>query len=293
MFSNNLPYWLLSEPHREKTPQIFMSLPYILDDYDVESFLRVASDFGDDRFGYLVTPNVDHLIRYHDDSAFRALYADADYVLLDSQFLSHIFRITKGIRVPVCTGSDLTAQLFDRVIAPNDPIVLIGCSHEQASLLATRYGLTALSHFNPPMGFIYDPQEVEACVRFVEAHSPFRFCFFAVGAPQQELLAQMLKSRGVVRGLGLCIGASINFLTGTERRAPRGLQRIGMEWLFRLLNNPGRLAKRYLVRGPRVFTLLHLTNVLVRPRAVPVPATPWTGGAVIRPQDNPTSGQVA
>ena len=243
-----------------------MSLPYLLDDYDVDGFLRVAAGFGEERFAYLVTPNVDHLIRFHDDPTFRALYADASYVLLDSRFLTHIFRVTKGIAVRVCTGSDLTAGLFARVIAPADPIVLIGASSEQARALADRYGLTALRHYNPPMGFIRDPEAVAECVRFIESQSPFRFCFLAVGAPQQEALAQILKSRGIARGLALCIGASVNFLTGVERRAPLWMQRLGMEWLFRLALDPARLARRYLVRGPRVFSLLGQTDIRVRPR---------------------------
>lgn len=243
-----------------------MPLQYILDDYDVDGFLRVAGAFGMDRFGYVVTPNVDHLIRFHDDPAFRALYADAAYVLLDSRFLSYVFRIAKAIRVRVCTGSDLTAQLFARVIAPDDRIVLIGGDSEQARKLVDRYGLKALSHLNPPMGFIRDPAEVERCVKFVEAASPFKFCFLAVGAPQQEVLAQTLKARGVAKGMALCIGASINFLTGVERRAPQWMQRSGMEWLYRLANDPSRLARRYLIRGPRVFALVPSTDVHVRPR---------------------------
>lgn len=249
-----------------------MTLPFILDDYDVEGFLPVVAGFGTDRFDYVVTPNVDHLIRFHDDPEFRSLYADAGYVLLDSQFLSKLLRTVQGIKVRVCTGSDLTAQLLARVVAPADRIVLIGCTDEQAGSLAQRYGLTGLRHFNPPMGFIRDPQQVEACVRFVESQSPFRFCLLAVGAPQQEILAQALKSRGIARGMGLCVGASVNFLTGAERRAPRWLQRHGMEWMFRLANDPYRLAKRYLVRGPRVFSLLRSTDVQVRPRPVLAPA---------------------
>jgi exopolysaccharide biosynthesis WecB/TagA/CpsF family protein len=260
-----------------------MTLPFILDDYDLEGFLPVAAAFGRERFGYVVTPNVDHLIRYHDDPVFRALYADATYVLLDGRFLSGVLRFLDGIRVRVCTGSDLTAQLFARIIAPDDRIVLIGSTSEQARLLAERYGLTGLCHYNPPMGFIRDAREVEACVRFVEAHSPFRFCFLAVGAPQQEILAQALKSRGVARGMGLCIGGSVNFLTGVERRAPRWIQRAGMEWLFRLMNNPYRLAKRYLLRGPRVFSLLRLTDVQVRSRPGHLPAA-TTGGRTPSPE---------
>jgi exopolysaccharide biosynthesis WecB/TagA/CpsF family protein len=244
-----------------------MSLHYELDDYDLDDFLAVASTFGADRFGYVVTPNVDHLIRYHDDPKVQEQYANASYVLLDSRFLSYIFRAAKRIRVRVCTGSDLTAQLFSRVIAPEDSIVLIGGSDEQARLLTQKYGLRSLHHYNPPMGFIRDASQVEACLDFVESHSPFRFCFLAVGAPQQEILAQLLKKRRAARGLALCIGASINFMTGKERRAPRWMQQLGLEWMYRLGSDPRRLAGRYLVRGPRVFSLLRQTEVVVRSAA--------------------------
>jgi hypothetical protein len=76
----------------------------------------------------------------------------------------------------------------------------------------------------------------------------------------------MLKSRGVARGLALCIGASINFLTGDERRAPVWMHRCGVEWLYRLIQAPGRMTQRYLVRGPRVFGLLRHAMIGVRKR---------------------------
>jgi exopolysaccharide biosynthesis WecB/TagA/CpsF family protein len=253
-----------------------MSLSYVLDDYDLDSFLSIARCFTRDRYGYVVTPNVDHLIRFHDDPAFRGLYADADFILLDSRFLSHIFKFFKKRRIGVCTGSDLTARLFERVIDSNDQIVLIGGSDSQARTLTERYKINGLKHHNPPMNFVNSPADVEACLQFVEANSPFRFCFFAVGAPQQELLAQRLKKRGKARGMALCVGASINFLTGEEKRAPMWMQKIGFEWLFRLLNDPKRLAKRYLLRGPRVFSLLWATKVLVRSKPVARIATVMT-----------------
>jgi exopolysaccharide biosynthesis WecB/TagA/CpsF family protein len=236
------------------------------DPYDVDGFVEVAADFGQEAYGYAVTPNADHLIRLHEDASFRELYAAASYILLDSRFLSHLLRLTRGIRLPVCTGSDLTARLISDVVASDDTLVLIGCSGAQASRLAARFGLRRLAHFNPPMGFIRDPQSVEECLAFIEAHSPFRFCLLAVGAPQQEAVAQMLKSRGVARGLALCIGASINFLTGDERRAPVWMQRCGVEWLYRLIQAPGRMTQRYLVRGPRVFGLLRHAMIGVRKR---------------------------
>ena len=235
-----------------------------LDNYDLKSFTKVAARFGQNRFGYVVTPNADHLIRLHREPSFRALYADAAYILLDSRFISQLLRFTRRLRLPVCTGSDLTAKLFNDVIAPDDRLVLIGGSNQQAARLSERYGLQQLVHFNPPMGFIRNPIEVEDCLQFVEAHSPFRYCLLAVGAPQQEAIAQRLKARGVARGMALCIGASINFLTGEERRAPLWMQCCGMEWLYRLLQAPGRMAQRYLVRGPQLFGLLRRTDIVLR-----------------------------
>jgi exopolysaccharide biosynthesis WecB/TagA/CpsF family protein len=244
-----------------------------LDDYDVESFVASAKEFGQSSYGFAVTPNVDHLIRLHQDPRFRELYAAARYVLLDSRFLANVLRLVTGRRLPVCTGSDLTAKLLADVAGSGDRIVVIGGSERQMSALETRYGLRNLVQYSPPMGFIRDPKAVEACLSFVEAHSPFRFCLLAVGAPQQEILAERLQARGVARGLALCVGASIDFVTGTQRRAPQWLQHAGGEWLFRLGQNPARLATRYLVRGPRVFGLLRKTTFVVRARAA-APAPP-------------------
>jgi exopolysaccharide biosynthesis WecB/TagA/CpsF family protein len=234
----------------------FAATPIAIDDLDVREFVALAARFDTQRYAFVVTPNVDHLIRYYDDATFRALYDEAAYVLLDSRFLSRLLKMTRGMELRPCPGSDVTEGLFSEVIASDDIVVLIGGSAAQACQLAQRYRLQRLRHFNPPMGFARDPEAIEACLGFIEAQSPFRFCFLAVGCPQQELLAQQLKARGRARGLALCIGASINFLTGIERRAPRWMQSAGLEWLYRVARDPGRLARRYLVRGPRIFALL-------------------------------------
>lgn len=242
-----------------------MNLIHHLHDFDVSTFVQVANGFGQQRFGYVVTPNVDHMIRYHDDAKFRALYADAEYVLLDSRFMSYLLRAVKGLRIKVCPGSDLTAHLIKNEVRPDDQIVLIGCPEEQAAKLAEMYNLRGLKHHNPPMGFIKSPEAVEEALQFVERHSPFRYCLIAVGSPQQEIFAQKLKERGLAKGLGLCVGASISFLTGAEQRAPVWIQKAGLEWAFRLGQDPKRLAKRYLVRGPRIFKLLRKLQFELRP----------------------------
>jgi len=240
---------------------------YEVDDFDLRRFLPVAARFGTDRFGYVVTPNVDHLIRYFEDAEFRELYGTADYVLMDSRFAARLVRWFKDARLPICTGSDLTPALLEQVVSPDDRVVLIGGAPEQARAIAARFSLTNLRHHNPPMGFIADPAAVEACLQFVESASPFRFCFLAVGSPQQERIAGLLRARGRARGLGLCVGASLNFLTGAEKRAPQWVQRLALEWLYRLGQDPRRLARRYLVRGPRIFRYLQRSRVVLRERS--------------------------
>lgn len=235
-----------------------------LDDFELESFLAVAARFGCSRFGFVVTPNVDHLIRCHEDAAFRSRYESADFALLDSRFAAQVLRLVKGLRLPVCTGSDLTAALFRRIIAADDRIVLIGGSVDQAARIAMTFGLQNVRHHNPPMGFIQDREAIEQCLKFIEDAGPFRFCFLAVGSPQQELIAAALRQRGIARGLALCVGGSLNFLTGEERRAPLWMQRLSLEWLYRLAQDPRRLWVRYLVRGPRFFGHLRRAQVVLR-----------------------------
>jgi exopolysaccharide biosynthesis WecB/TagA/CpsF family protein len=238
-----------------------------IDDFDLADFVSVAERFGHHSYGYVVTPNVDHLIRYYDDPAFRDHYAAASYVLMDSRFASRLVLLLKGLQLPVCTGADLTAALFRNSISTTDRILLVGGSAEQAQSLARMFGLRNMSHYNPPMGFIRNPAAVEECLKFIEDRSPFRYCFIAVGSPQQEAVAHALRVRGRARGLALCIGASVNFITGSERRAPQWMQRASIEWLYRLLQNPRRLASRYLIRGPRFFTLLARSQFVLRKRA--------------------------
>jgi exopolysaccharide biosynthesis WecB/TagA/CpsF family protein len=81
------------------------------------------------------------------------------------------------------------------------------------------------------------------------------------------MLAQRLRQRAVARGLVLCVGASIDFVTGKQQRAPVWMQRLGIEWLYRLGQNPRRLARRYLIRSPRFFLYQRHAQIVLRPAA--------------------------
>ena len=91
-------------------------------------------------------------------------------------------------------------------------------------------------------------------VNFMREHT-VDIWFLAVGAPQQEILAMKARDDGRVTGTALCIGASLDFLTGVEKRAPRAISAMGMEWLWRLIKDPGGKWRRYLIEGPRIFIL--------------------------------------
>jgi N-acetylglucosaminyldiphosphoundecaprenol N-acetyl-beta-D-mannosaminyltransferase len=206
-------------------------------------------------FAYVVTPNADHLVRLADDAALRAVYRGAMLCLLDSRVVAICARL-QGLAVPpVAPGSDLTAYLLTRHLHPGERITIIGLSPAWLPALAARIGLAPPAHYDPPMGFDCDPAAFAAAVDFVRAH-PARLVFLAVGSPRQERLAAAIAGAGDITGTGLCIGASLEFLAGARQRAPAAMQRLGLEWLFRLAAEPRRLARRYLLDSPRIITLL-------------------------------------
>lgn len=206
-------------------------------------------------FGYLVTPNADHLVRLARDPArYGPLYARAEWRLLDSRVVARLARGLGLAAPPVVPGSDLTARLLEQAVPPGEVVAVLGGSAQGVARLQARHGLT-LRHHDPPMGFDADPAAFEAALRFIEA-SAARFHLLCVGSPRQEMLARALAERGVARGTALCVGASLRFLTGEERRAPRLVQRAGCEWAWRLAQDPRRLARRYLLDDPAILGLL-------------------------------------
>lgn len=204
-------------------------------------------------FEYLVTPNVDHVVRSH-RVGLRDLYDNAWASVCDSRILAKLAPLVHVHFPSVITGSDLTRRILERIVKPDDHITVVGCDVAHVNRLTAQLPGTTFHHYNPPMGFIGVPVEVDRAVEFVIAH-PSRFVFLAVGSPQQEKLALRIKERNGT-GLGLCVGASIHFIVGAERRAPRWMQSINLEWLFRLLQDPRRLWRRYLIDNPTIFLLV-------------------------------------
>ena len=201
-------------------------------------------------FKYVVTPNVDHMVRLDREPGLKSVYDPAWLTVCDSRILELIARFG-GLSLPSCPGADIVEALFDRHIAKDDPIVIIGGNEHIISALKARYGVRSIAWHNPPMGLRHNPQAIQAAADFVAAQDG-KWVFLCVGSPQQEMLAKAIVETGNATGIGICCGASLEFLTGSVQRAPRWMREHGMEWLHRLISEPRRLWKRYLVDGVRI-----------------------------------------
>ena len=227
------------------------------DDWAVEEVLALLGARGERApFAYLVTPNADHLVRLgREPERYGPLYRDAAWRLLDSRVVARLASLV-GLRTPaVVPGSDLTPRLLAEVARPDDRIAVLGASERTVAAVRARFGLTDLVHHSPPMGFDADPAAFERAVAFLE-QAGARFAFLCVGSPRQEMVARAVLQRGRATGTALCVGASLLFVSGEERRAPAPVQRAGLEWAWRMAQNPGRLARRYLVDDPAILAML-------------------------------------
>lgn len=212
-----------------------------------------------DRFSYVVTPNVDHLLSINSatDSALSSRIGDAcrgaAMRICDSRVAALLAR-RSGIHLDVFPGSDLTRELLFTGLDSGDRVALIGGTPAQLAWLRATWPGKAFCQFIPRMGVLDDPQAQLEIAVFVEA-MPCAYYLFAFGAPQSELVAAEIRQRGFARGVALCIGASVDFLSGDKLRAPVWLQQLSLEWAFRLWSEPRRLWRRYLLRGPRIFVV--------------------------------------
>ena len=206
-------------------------------------------------FAYIATPNVDHVVRLHrqrDNRRLWAAYENAVLCLCDSRILKGLAKLS-GLRLDLVAGSDLTAEL----LASHPEVrraAVIGGDEALIRDLRTLYPTVTWDWHAPPQGVLRNAAAQLEIAEFVEQCSAGLF-FFAIGSPQSEIVCQLIAERGKARGVGLCIGASLEFATGVKARAPLWMQRLGLEWLFRLGSEPARLWRRYLVEGPQIFLI--------------------------------------
>lgn len=198
----------------------------------------------------IMTPNLDHTVRATRSAEYREFLKQASLVVADGQPLIWASRLL-GTPLPErVAGSDLLPAICERAAQRGHRVYLFGGNPGSAEAardeLIKRYpGVQIVGTDCPPMGFDKDPEQNAAAVAKVKAAQP-DIVFVGLGSPKQERwITAHHDEYGPAVSLG--IGVAFSFIAGDVKRAPRWLQKLGLEWLHRLLQEPGRLSKRYLV----------------------------------------------
>lgn len=222
---------------------------------------RVVADWSAGRGGWVVTPNVDIWLRARRDASCARLIERADLVVADGMPLVWASRLA-GDRLPErVTGSGLVERLSEAAGRAGRSVYLVGggageTAARAGAALAGRYpGLRLAGCSVPPFGFEHDAEQTARLVAEVAA-SDADLVLVGLGFPKQERLAELLISR-MPRAWVLGCGGGVAMAAGEARRSPRWAQRMGVEWVVRLFQEPRRLARRYLVDdAPAALVLL-------------------------------------
>lgn len=226
----------------------------------VEAIDHIARSIAAGQGGWVITPNLDILRRLVREPDFADLCRGSTMRLADGMPLVWASRLRRTALPERVAGSDLIWKLTARAASDRLSVFFLGGNPGAAKAAAERLSLDnpALHVAGtecPPMGFDDDPREVVALTQRVAAAHP-DIVYVALGSPKQERLIRGLRPLLPATWF-LGIGITFSFVSGEVRRAPRWMQRLGVEWVHRLAQEPGRLAKRYLVHGvPFAFRLL-------------------------------------
>ena len=210
-------------------------------------------------YAYVVTPNVDHVIKLMDGRVEADVYRAADLKVCDSRILAHLARL-RGKALAVYPGSDLTADLLG---SDHDlTIGVFGPDRAAFDDLTARYPRRRFTFIDAPMLTPGAPAWIAAVDE--AARADWDVLLACVSFPKQERFAHALRAAGRKTGVTLCVGASVDFLTGRQQRAPRLYQQLSLEWLHRLMSQPRRMFRRYVLEGPAIFGLFLRHEVLGR-----------------------------
>lgn len=208
--------------------------------------------------GLVVTPNVDHIVLMRDDPRMRAVFGSALFVYADGMPLVWLSRLVYGRagfpeRV---AGADLLPAVCAAAAATTLRVYFLGGAPGVAEkirdkMLLAHPGLHVAGVGCPPIGFEHDAAETTRIIEHINSLN-VDVLFIGVGTPKQEKWAHDHLARLRV-GPILCVGAAFDFAAGTKTRAPRFIQQAGFEWLWRLVHEPRRLWRRYLVQDRRFF----------------------------------------
>ena len=218
-----------------------------------ESILWVCEQAQSGTGGFVVTVNLDHLRRCKLDPSYMNLVKDADLVVADGMPLVWASRVQGEPLVPErVAGSTMTVLLCEEAAKRGLSIYLLGgdegVAERAAETLRQKYPAIEIAGYHcPPFGFEQSTDEMTKIRDGLIAASP-DIVLVALGSPKQERLIQNIRSI-CPQACWLGVGISLSFLTGDVVRAPGWMQRFGLEWVHRLIQEPKRLFKRYIIHG--------------------------------------------
>lgn len=224
--------------------------------------------------GFVVTANLDHLRRCCVDDSYRELVDEADLVVADGMPLIWASRVQGQPLLPErVAGSSMTISLCEQAAARGLRIFLLGgdpgvADHAADALRAKHPSIQIVGTHCPPFGFEHDDAQMDLIRSELQAASP-DLVLVALGSPKQEKLIQNIRSV-CPEACWIGVGISLSFITGDVVRAPVWVQRLGLEWVHRLIQEPRRLFRRYVIQGIPwgLRLLLHAAIKRIRPKRV-------------------------
>lgn len=279
------------DPRHERLPVVTLNGVVLHAMTEAGCIRHIMQELDARRGGVVVTPNLDHLRRCETDMSFCALVAEADLVVADGMPLVWASKV-QGTPLPErVAGSDLISSLSAAAAEHGRSMFLLGgdpgTAEAAAKVLQQRHPhLRIVGTLCPPYGFDKKDEEIRRIVDALAAAKP-DIVFVALGSPKQEMLVERIR-KVLPRAWWLGVGNSFNFLSGQVRRAPVWMQKRGLEWVHRLLQEPKKLFKRYIVFGvPFAAKLMTKAALVGLPRRVrkrtsgPVGGTPGETGDVV------------
>ncbi|WP_092861083.1 WecB/TagA/CpsF family glycosyltransferase [Albimonas pacifica] len=209
---------------------------------EIERRLRAGAGFA------VATINLDHLVKLRMSAPFRRAYAAQDLVCADGNPVVWLSRLA-GRPVELIPGSELVRPLAAMAARLDLPMGLLGADQRTLDAAAARLeaehpGLRVVARIAPPYGLDPEGPVAAECLQQLAA-SGAKLCLLALGAPKQEMLA--VRGKQVAPGVGfVSVGAGVEFVAGVQTRAPVWVQRLAMEWAWRMAREPRRLFRRYL-----------------------------------------------
>jgi N-acetylglucosaminyldiphosphoundecaprenol N-acetyl-beta-D-mannosaminyltransferase len=200
--------------------------------------------------------NLDHVTHFGNRPAGDELdpgHMDDWLVLLDGHPILVAAHRLASVRYPHMAGADLLPLLLEFAEADGRPVAFLGgrpsVRAPLAAVLRERWpDLNSVGHWTPERAALLDAGSSQRLAQDIAA-SGAALLVVALGKPLQERwMAEHGRATGVQ--LAVAFGAAIDFLAGTAPRAPEWVQSAGLEWSYRLLREPGRMWRRYLLQGP-------------------------------------------